>query len=132
MSRHIRVAAAVLGGAMIAFASASAAQGTLRIAMTAADVPIPNGQTDQGAEGMRFIGYTVFDALINWDLASADKPAGLAPGLATEWKSDPKDRMKWTFRIRDGVRFHDGSTFTAQAAVWNLDKILNGIKVEDY
>jgi ABC-type transport system substrate-binding protein len=125
MSRHVRVAAAVLGGALIAVAVQSAAQGTLRIAMTAADVPIPNGQTDQGAEGMRFIGYTVFDALINWDLSAGDKPAGLAPGLATEWKSDPKDRMKWTFRIRDGVRFHDGSPFNAQAAVWNFDKILN-------
>ena len=93
--------------------------------MTAADIPIPNGQTDQGAEGMRFIGYTVFDALINWDLSSAGKPAALAPGLATEWKVDAKDRSKWTFRIRDGVRFHDGSLFTAQAAVWNFDKLLN-------
>ena len=65
MSRHVRVAAAVLGGGLIAFAAQSAAQGTLRIAMTAADIPIPNGQTDQGAEGMRFIGYTVFDALIH-------------------------------------------------------------------
>lgn len=126
MARHARLlVAAALGVVAVAAASPSGAQGTLRIAMTAADIPVPNGQTDQGAEGMRFIGYTVFDALINWDLSSADKPAGLAPGLATEWKSDPKDRMKWTFRIRDGARFHDGSTFTAQAAVWNLDKILN-------
>ena len=29
--------------------------GTLRIAMTASDIPLPNGQTDQGAEGMRFV-----------------------------------------------------------------------------
>jgi ABC-type transport system substrate-binding protein len=97
----------------------------LRIAMTAGDVPLPNGQTDQGAEGMRFIGYTLFDSLVLWDLSSADKPSGLVPGLATEWKADAKDRTLWSFKLRDGVKFHDGSAFNAQAVVWNLDKLLN-------
>ena len=64
------------------------AQGVLRIAMTASDVPLPNGQTDQGAEGMRFIGYTLFDSLVLWDLTSADKPASLTPCLASEWSVD--------------------------------------------
>ena len=100
-------------------------QGTLRIAMTAADVPLPNGQTDQGAEGMRFIGYTLFDSLVLWDLSSADKASTLVAGLAAEWRADAKDRTRWTFRLREGVRFHDGSAFNAQAAVWNLDKLLN-------
>ena len=101
------------------------AQGVLRIAMTASDVPLPNGQTDQGAEGMRFIGYTLFDSLVLWDLSSADKPPSLTAGLATEWSVDAKDKTRWTFKIRKGVRFHDGSAFTAQAAVWNFDKILS-------
>ena len=50
------------------------AGGTLRIGMTASDIPLTTGQTDQGGEGMRFMGYTVYDGLINWDLSSADKP----------------------------------------------------------
>jgi ABC-type transport system substrate-binding protein len=100
-------------------------QGVLRIAMTASDVPLPNGQTDQGAEGMRFIGYTLFDSLVLWDLTSADKPASLTPGLASEWSVDARDKTRWIFKIRKGVRFHDGSAFTAQAAVWNFDKILS-------
>jgi ABC-type transport system substrate-binding protein len=111
--------------AALVFPGASPAQGTLRIAMTAADVPLPNGQTDQGAEGMRFIGYTLFDSLVLWDLSSADKPSRLVPGLATEWKVDAKDRTLWIFKLRDAVKFHDGTPFTAQAAAWNLDKILN-------
>ena len=98
--------------------------GTLRIAMTAADVPLPNGQTDQGAEGMRFVGYNVFDALINWDLSSADKASGMIPGLATSWKIDAADPTRWVFTLREGVKFHDGSTFDANAVVWNYDKIL--------
>ena len=71
------ILAVTLGGAP-AFA-----QGTLRIGMTASDIPLTTGQTDNGGEGMRFMGYTAYDGLINWDLSQADKPAGLAPGLAT-------------------------------------------------
>ncbi|MDK3074988.1 ABC transporter substrate-binding protein [Sedimentitalea sp. JM2-8] len=104
---------------------AAHAEGTLRIAMTASDVPLPNGQTDQGAEGMRFLGYQVFEALVAYDLSTAEKPVTLAPGLATEWSTDPDDRRKWTFKLRDGVTFHDGSVFDANAVIWNLDKILN-------
>jgi ABC-type transport system substrate-binding protein len=101
------------------------AGGTLRVAMSASDVPLPNGQTDQGAEGMRFMGYSLFEALVAYDLSSRDKPVTLIPGLATEWSVDASDRTRWTFKIRKGVKFHDGSTFTAGDAVWNLDKILN-------
>ncbi|MEQ1648118.1 MAG: ABC transporter substrate-binding protein [Hyphomicrobiaceae bacterium] len=103
------------------------AQGTnvLRIAMTAADVPLPNGQTDQGAEGLRFIGFTLFEPLIAWDLSSADKASGLMPALATSWSTDKANTSVWTFKLRDGVKFHDGSTFDASAVVWNFEKILN-------
>jgi peptide/nickel transport system substrate-binding protein len=125
MFRAFRRLLVVATFASLISAGPSLAQGVLRIAMTASDVPIPNGQTDQGAEGMRFVGYTMFDSLVLWDLSSADKPASLTPGLATEWSVDAKDRTRWTFKIRKGVRFHDGSAFTAQAAAWNFDKLLN-------
>ena len=94
--------------------------------MTASDIPLTTGQTDQGGEGMRFMGYTVYDALINWDLSSATKPSGLMPGLATSWGVDEGDasKTKWIFKLREGVKFHDGSDFTADAVVWNLDKII--------
>jgi peptide/nickel transport system substrate-binding protein len=112
--------------AMLAFGigSTASAQGTLRIAMTAGDVPLPNGQTDQGAEGMRFMGYQVFEALIAYDLSSSDKPVTLIPGLATGWAVNPDDPTKWTFTLREGVKFHDGSDFNADAVVWNFEKIL--------
>lgn len=48
-------------GLLMAIGSSPAlAQGTLRIGMTAADIPLTTGQTDQGGEGMRFMGYTVY------------------------------------------------------------------------
>ncbi len=117
--------AALLFAASLACAQGAAAQGTLRIGMTAADIPLTTGQTDQGGEGMRFMGYTVYDSLIEWDLTSADEPSMLIPGLATEWSVDEEDKTKWTFTLREGVTFHDGSPFTAEDVVWNLDKLLD-------
>ncbi|MCZ8123351.1 MAG: ABC transporter substrate-binding protein [Magnetospirillum sp.] len=113
------------GLALALSTGAALAQGTLRIGMTASDIPLTTGQPDQGGEGQRFTGYTLYDALINWDLSSADKPSGLVPGLATSWAVDATDKTKWTFRLRENVKFHDGSTFDANAVVWNLDKLLN-------
>src|SRR3979490_721848 len=98
------------------------AQTTLRIGMTAADIPRTLGQPDQGFEGNRFTGLTMSDALTMWDLSSADKPSVMIPGLATEWKVDDADKKKWVFKLRPGVTFHDGSPFTADAVVWNVDK----------
>ncbi len=71
------------------------------------------------------MGYTVYDGLINWDLSSADKASVLVPGLATSWKVDEADPTRWTFTLREGVKFHDGSEFKADAVVWNLEKLLN-------
>ncbi|NEV03036.1 ABC transporter substrate-binding protein, partial [Bradyrhizobium uaiense] len=83
------------------------------------------GQPDQGFEGNRFTGLTMYDALTMWDLSSSDKASALIPGLATEWKVDDADKTKWVFKLRPGVTFHDGSTFNADAVIWNLDKVLN-------
>jgi peptide/nickel transport system substrate-binding protein len=123
----MKCAISILAAAFfIAGGAPAGAQGTLRIAMTASDIPLTTGQTDQGGEGMRFMGYTVYDALINWDLSSATKPSGLVPGLAMSWGLDEGDasKTKWIFKLREGVKFHDGSAFTADAVVWNLDKII--------
>src|SRR5690242_6926146 len=112
--------------ALAAFAAPAAhGAGVLRIGMTASDIPLTTGQSDQGAEGIRFMGFMVYDALVNWDLSSADKPSDLIPGLATSWSVDEADKTKWTFKLRQGVKFHDGSELTADAIVWNLDKLLN-------
>lgn len=60
----------------------------------------------------------VCESLLRWnpDLTTA-------PGLATEWKNtDPKT---WVFTIRDGVKFHDGTTLTADDVVASLSRNLD-------
>jgi ABC-type transport system substrate-binding protein len=99
------------------------AESVLRVAMTLADIPLTTGQSSQGGEGQRFIGVTLYDALVNWDLSKRDEPANLIPGLATSWSVDEATSTVWTFKLRPNVKFHDGSTFTADAVLFNLDKV---------
>ena len=116
---------AVLAIALAAgLSQAARAETVLRIGMTAADIPRTLGQPDQGFEGNRFTGLTMYDALTGWDLSSADKPSVVIPGLATEWKVDDADKKKWMFKLRPGVTFHDGSPFNANSVVWNVEKVL--------
>jgi ABC-type transport system substrate-binding protein len=60
----------------------------------------------------------VYDRLVDFDLTD---PAKLLPALATDWK---QDGTSWTFTLRDGVKFHDGSPFTADDVKATLDRIL--------
>ena len=105
--------------------AAQAQDKVLRIGMTAADIPRTLGQPDQGFEGNRFTGIPMYDALTHWDLSKADAASVLIPGLALSWAVDATDKTKWTFKLRQGVKFHDGSSFTADAVVWNVRKVLD-------
>ena len=99
--------------------------GTLRIGMTAADIPYTGGQPDQGFEGFRFIGYQLYDPLVRWDLSQGEQLPAIVPGLAESWEVSKDDNTKWIFRLRRGVKFHDGTEFNADAVMWNWDAIKN-------
>ena len=112
-------------GAFSLFSAAQADASTLRIAMTAADIPLTLGQPDQGYEGNRFTGIPLYDALVEWDLSQGEKPSGVVPGLATEWHVDPQNQRRWIFKLRPDVKFHDGTLVNADAIVWNVGKVLD-------
>lgn len=123
-------ALSLLGGCCLAAIIAiqpglAQAESVLRIGMTAGDIPRTLGQPDQGFEGNRFTGLTMYDALTLWDLSSAEEASVVIPGLATEWSVNEDDPTKWTFVLREGVTFHDGSPFNADAVVWNVEKVLD-------
>ena len=90
--------------------------------MTAGDLPATTGNPDQGFEGYRFVGYNLYDSLVLWDLSgkNADKAADIKPGLATEWQVDEANPKRWIFKLRQGVKWHDGCDFTADDVVWNM------------
>ena len=95
-------AAPLAAGLLAAFMSTASAQSVVRIGMTAADIPKTVGQPDQGFEGNRFTGNTMYEGLTTWDLSSADKASVVIPGVATEWAVSPTDQTKWIFKLRSG------------------------------
>ena len=105
--------------------SAQEREKVLRVGMTLSDIPQTSGQATGGAEGIRFVCDTMYDALVAWDLSHADRASSLIPGLASSWSVDPATKKVWTFKLRPGVIFHDGSAFDAHAVVWNLEKLQN-------
>ncbi len=55
----------------------------------------------------------IFDRLI-----AQDEKQRLSPGLAVSW--EPIDELTWEFKLREGVKFHDGSDFTADDVVCTM------------
>ncbi len=97
----------------------------VRFGISMSDIPLTAGQPDRGAGAYKFTGHTIYDPLIAWEMDIADRPGKLMPGLATEWAVDPADKTRWIFKLRPGVKFHDGSGFTADAVIWNFEKVFN-------
>src|SRR3981189_233886 len=75
--------AALLSTAALPFVRGAQAQQqqTLRIAMTVADIPATDGAPDQGTEGIRFMGYTLYDPLIMGISPRRPSPPSWCPGL---------------------------------------------------
>src|SRR5580692_13052882 len=122
--RNSILVAALAIGISLSVASARA-ETVVRYGISMADIPLTTGQPDRGAGAYQFTGLTIYDPLVAWELDVADRPGKMIPGLATEWKVSEADKTLWTFKLRSGVKFHDGSAFDADAVIWNLEKICN-------
>jgi ABC-type transport system substrate-binding protein len=55
---------------------------------------------------------------------SNEKMGEFEPLLAESWERAP-DKSYYIFKLRKGVKFHDGTDFNAQAVKWNLDQWVN-------
>src|SRR3989442_14254050 len=64
------------------------------------------------------IGLHIVDPLV-WQT----RPGQFAPGLATSWTASP-DATTYTFKLRNDVKFHDGTPLTAEAGEGPLGRIL--------
>jgi ABC-type transport system substrate-binding protein len=59
--------------------------------------------------------YQVYEALLD-----VDSNLAIVPQLALSWQII--DPMHWEFKLRQGVRFHDGATFTAEDVVFSIGR----------
>ena len=105
--------AGALAGALCLTAAAAAAQ-TLTVAVRGGPESMDPHYSALGvhADAMKH----VFDTLV-W---SGDD-IQIEPGLAESWK--PLDDTTWEFKLRKGVKFHDGSDFTAADVKFSIERI---------
>ncbi|MGW2931780.1 ABC transporter substrate-binding protein [Streptomyces sp. NPDC001156] len=61
----------------------------------------------------------MYEYLTNYD----PKDAHVIPGLATKWASSP-DKLTWTYTIRSGSKWSDGTQVTAGDAAWTFNKMM--------
>jgi peptide/nickel transport system substrate-binding protein len=92
--------------------------GTLVFAGAADPVSLDGALVSDG-ESIRVI-TQLFETLINLKPGTTE----LEPGLATEWEVSP-DAKTYTFSLREGVKFHDGTDFNAAAVCANFDRWYN-------
>ena len=99
--------------------------GTLVVGATG---KLPNPDTvigGAGFEGKRLVSFQIYEGLTRYELLKdTDKPPVVTGALAESWKV-AADAKTWTFTLRKGVTFQDGTPFDADAVVFNLDRYLN-------
>lgn len=66
------------------------------------------------------VARNIFDTLVRYKEESTE----IEPALATSWEVSP-DGLAYTFKLRQGVKFHDGTLFSAEAVVLSFDRQLN-------
>jgi peptide/nickel transport system substrate-binding protein len=92
--------------------------GTLVFAGASDPVALDAALVSDG-ESIRVI-TQIFETLIALAPGSTD----LEPGLATKWEVND-DATVYTFTLREGVKFHDGTDFNAEAVCFNFDRWYN-------
>jgi len=110
---------AVVASVLVAGASGkSRAAGTLVFGTTADPVVLDGALISDGESGRVVI--QIFEGLVGL------KPGGtvVEPKLATSWKAS-KDGKTWTFQLRKGVQFQDGTAFNSAAVCFNFNRWYN-------
>jgi len=86
---------------------------------TSADPVALDGALVSDGESLRAIDQ-IFEGLVNLEPGTTE----VIPGLATEWEVS-EDGLDYTFNLEQGVKFHDGTDFNAEAVCFNFDRWYN-------
>ncbi len=116
----VGTALAALGEAPLAFArpEVGRAGGRIRLAV----IPAPTSKDDPISYFTQ--GDLTIGGIAGEFLTRATATLALKPELATSWKSN-KNATVWTFKLRSGVRFHNGTTMNADDVVATFKRLLD-------
>jgi peptide/nickel transport system substrate-binding protein len=125
---RLRTAFAVAAVASLALAAAGCAQSNRDPATTkkdtlvfgvAGDAKVLDPAFASDGESLR-VARQIFETLI----VPEEGGTKLSPGLATSWTPDATG-LTWTFKLKPGVKFHDGTDFNADAVCFNFNRWYN-------
>lgn len=107
----------ILAAALLASTAIGASAETIRWARVGDALTLdPHSQNEGPSHTMR---HQIYEPLIIRDMTGEYQAA-----LATEWGPSETDPNVWTFRLREGVTFHDGAAFTAEDVVFSFERAM--------
>ena len=116
----VLVAWAIVSTPGVVWAADAPRRGGILLAAIAAEPPSLDPHQESTFANIQLVA-PCYSTLLQFDPLSFPKIVG---DLATEWKFAP-DGLTYTFKIRQGVRFHDGSPLTAADVKASYDKIIS-------
>lgn len=118
-ARRLGALAASVGAAALIAASLGTSSNAETLRVGYRTLPVEQGNVHRAFSALSTIANTAFfDAL-----TFMDEKGDIVPGLATSWEARGTDT--WIFKIREGVKFHNGEPFDADAAVFNINYLLS-------
>src|SRR3954447_21890659 len=104
--------------------------GFMVAAMASASAQVLEIGVDNGPAGLdphlitAFPSFMVVNGNIYEGLTATDRDLKIVPGLAESWTAAP-DGKAYTFKLRQGVKFHDGSAMEAKDVVASINRVLS-------
>jgi len=105
-----------LAAAAVMFAGASASAQTVKVGLFSEPSAMDPHYHNLGPNNA--FSSNVYEALV-----LQDEQQKLMPGLAVSWK--PVNDTTWEFKLRQGVKFHDGSDFNADDVIFTFERAPN-------
>ena len=109
-----------LAGALLALSSGAFAAGTLKVALETDARGFDAVKSGVLGASAGTISNVIHDTLLRYDAASDS----YKPGLAESW-SMSADNKELTVKLKKGIKFHDGTAFTAKDAAVHMNRILD-------
>jgi len=110
--KKLLLAASAIALAAVAFPASAE---TIRWARASDALTLDPHSQNQGVT--HTFAHHIYETLVDRDVEG-----NLIPRLATEWNVKEGDPTVWVFKLRQGVKFHDGADFTAEDVVFSLDR----------